>query len=212
MDHALAVTLLLAASLARAQDSGLGVADGRGGLYSVTNRSGRTSYFQITKLTMGGGILWNLPYDPGEDVHASMVVVDPDGNLYVGGTLRTNNRTYTMLAKCTASGGFSWRQIHDAGGDSSPTSMAVDPKGFVFIASTVYEPSSTFIRVLRYSQTGNYYWGSNYKAGRSAYSRNMMVDPNGCARVNAEVSFGDLSSGIEVRQVLFTPDGAVVPQ
>ncbi len=73
MGFALAVLLSIPA---RAQDSGaIGIADGRGGFYSVTNRQGRAGYFQITKLASNGGVLWNVPYDPGEDGRAAIAVL-----------------------------------------------------------------------------------------------------------------------------------------
>ncbi|MBI4348278.1 MAG: hypothetical protein HY553_15660 [Elusimicrobia bacterium] len=203
----------LLASAARAQDSGaIGVADGRGSFYSVTNRQGRAGYFQITKLAPQGGVLWNVPFNPGEDVRASVVAVDKEGSLLVAGTLRSGRRTYTLLAKFTPFGAFSWKQLHDAGSDSAPTALAVDADGNAYVASTVDADGTTFLRVARFGPTGAYFWGSNYKNGRSAYARAMTVDPSGDARVTAEVSFGDLSRGLQTRQVLFTTYGAVVPQ
>lgn len=207
-----AVFLCLLGVPASAQEGGLGLADGRGSFYSVTNRAGRRSYFQITKLTLAGGVLWNLPYDPGQDVQASVISVDKDGALLVAGTIKAPERDHVLLAKFSPFGAFQWRQTHDAAGDPLPTALGTDHEGNSYVVATISERDGSFLRVLRYGPQGNYFWGANYRAGVGSYGKMLTVDPNGDARVTSEVCFGDLSRGKQTRQVVFTTYGAVVPQ
>lgn len=194
------------------QDEGIGVADGKGAFYSVTNRRGSNGYFQVTKLSLSGAMQWNVAFDPRVDAQASAVAVDRDGNLIVAGTQMKDDRKLALVVKYAPSGALLWSRTQDAGGNAMPTSTAADADGNFYVAATVSDDQGSFVRVLRYNPVGAYFWGQNFRAGRSSYARGLSIDPSGDARATVEISYGDLSTGVQVKQVVFLTYGAVVPQ
>ena len=213
--HALAVALALLAGVGWGQvgqEEGIGVADGKGSFYSVTNRHAGNDYFQLTKLGLSGGLLWNVGYDPRADAQATAVAVDREGNLLVTGTQVVQDHKVVLLVKYSPYGALLWTRTQDAGGSPMPTSVAVDADGNAYVAATVSDDQGSFVRVFRYGSLGAYFWAQNFRAGRSSYPRGLSIDPSGDARTTVDISFGDLSTGVQTRQVLFTTYGAVVPQ
>ena len=220
MPRLLTFVLLLACAPARAQfaaqagEEGIGVQDGRGAFYSVTNRFGRgASYFQVTKVSFGGAVLWNVPYNPPADVTASVAAVDFDGNLVIAGTIKGKGRREFLVVKFLAGGSFFWKAVYEADADPVVTALAVDPGGFIYAAATVPEKGGSFVRMVRYGPSGAPYWGQPYRAGKTNYARLILIDPAGDARVTVETRYNDyLNTQAQIRQVLFTTNGGVVQQ
>lgn len=194
-------------------DSGLGLHDGRGSFYSVTNRPGANNdYFQVTKMTLGGAMLWNLPYNPGVDATASAAAVDAGGSIIVSGTIHGRARRDLLVAKFNAEGGLFWQQALPVGGNPVPTAMATDNDSHIYVAATVSEPTGSHVLVARYGPAGALFWKQIFRAGRTCYARSLVVDANGDAHATVEIRFGDPRySQAQIRQVVFTVSGAVVP-
>ena len=197
----------------RSMDEGLGVFDGKGSFYSVTNRYLSNAYFQVTKLTSSGAMVWNVPYNPGQDAGATALAVDKQGNLIVAGTLRDQNVRDLLVAKFTPDGAFYWKHVYQAGGNAVPTLVGADPDGNIYVAATVSDPTGSHLLVTRYGPSGALYWGLTYKIGRTNYPRALLVDGSGHAHITVETTLGNEAAGYyETRMVLFTSYGAVVPQ
>ncbi|MBI3548432.1 MAG: hypothetical protein HY078_05200 [Elusimicrobia bacterium] len=211
---AAAALLALLPQAARAQnESGIGVADNRGNFYSVTQRYGQTMYFQVTKLTLTGQVQWNVPYDPRVDVSPTALTVDGEGNVVVAGTIRQDKTKGILIVKLTSAGSVYWSQKRNSNGFAIPTVIATDDDGNIYAAATVTEQTGSFLKVIRFNSAGSVYWDQNYRAGRTSYARSMVIDRNGDAHVTVETYYGDpRTENAQVREVLFTVNGGVVPR
>lgn len=210
---ALAAGLFALAAHAQ-NEQGIGLADNKGNFYSVTQRYGNHAYFQVTKLSLTGQVQWNVPYDPGTDVSPAALAIDPDGNVIVAGTIKDQAGKSVLLVKFTPGGAMFWNQKRSAsGGYAIPTVIVTDYDGNIYVGATVSESSGSFLKVMRFNTAGSLYWEQPYRAGRTNYARSMVVDRNGDAHVTVETYFGDPRfENAQVRQVIFTVNGAVVPQ
>ena len=86
-------------------DEALGVSDGRGGFYSVSNRKDEgPPYFQVTKLASNGGVRWNAAFNPGVAVWATAVAIDNEGSLLVAGTFWNGAQRDILVVKFSATG------------------------------------------------------------------------------------------------------------
>jgi hypothetical protein len=188
------------------------------GATTLTNPSGITADFFLTKYDAAGNVLWAKSYGGADGDIATSVATDASGNAYVTGIFSgsvmvmgsftlTNASTGTndmFLAKIDAAGNVVWAK--NAGGTShdKPFSIALDLSGNIFVAGAFGSSSINFgtgalnntsttddAFLVKYDQTGAALWARS--AGGTSPDQATAVSTDSVGNVYIAGKFSSAS-------------------
>jgi hypothetical protein len=210
---------------ASAYFAGVGL-DKAGNIYMATNGA---SGILVVEFNPSGVQQWaTVVQSPGRSPSARMMVVDPSGNVYIGGQIHISSNSMLweyMTIKVTA-GVQQWMSTFEGSANqfSYVTGIAADTSGNCYVTGTSVGAHSYLIRsgmffiikrdtsfdmtTIKYGPTGTAVWTNTYNAGLNAgdFGFSVAVDPsNGTVYALGQSTTG---GGLDGDLIAYSPTGA----
>ncbi|MGB9742924.1 MAG: SBBP repeat-containing protein [bacterium] len=172
--------------------------DRGGNVYAVGYSTGEMTNqdILILKYSPTGNLSWVQRYDwRGQTDAASGVVVDANGNVYVGGYV-TDSLTGAdyITIKCDSAGNLQWVNRYNGPGNSSDivTGIAMDSAGNVYVTGYSYS-SSTYddFCTIKYTSAGVQQWVARYAGAGFDRAQAITTDGSGNVYVTGYIQPGN---------------------
>jgi hypothetical protein len=162
-----------------------GAVDSAGSVVSVGTSANATNDIVLIKYAADGTLLWTRTYDGPAHLtdQAKAVVVDKDGNIYVGGTSYTSaSAKEFILLKYNAAGTLQWAYTAAPGGNvNNFGGLGIDGNDNVYLAgSCAIGGGATNIVLIKIAPTEAVQWTKTYNfAAKADVAEALVVDTYG---------------------------------
>lgn len=155
---------------------------------SVYAQQGTTTFYTYAQLTIkydgAGNVLWTrTDTQPGQQLNTGhAIVVDRDGNSYVGGWFNGSD----VIRKFDAGGGLLWSRAFFAGGGQYPQvdDLALDATGQLIVAGAYYGSSGWNYYLAKLSPDASLEWWSDVPGDYLDVALDVVVDGEGLIHVS----------------------------
>jgi hypothetical protein len=164
--------------------------------------SARDTAGLLAKYDSSGNQLWVRRFGAaGTTTAAFGVTVDPDGELYVVGTVSDIARHDSFLTKFSVSGEQRWSRVTSNGPASDFIRVAADDRGHVYVAGlTITDPNAgDDVVVAQYDGSGNQVWARQFGTASNDLPTGIATDPLGDVYVVGEQDGYDLEASFLAR-------------
>lgn len=150
--------------------------DGDDNVYTVNYDAALGGDITLTKRTAQGELVWAVNPDHAQSPfweQATWVATDPDGNIFVSGTMKSGFsnpvNAASAITKFSPSGAVLWRHVYESDFDGSSTRKCiVDDAGSVYIFGLGIGEAGLVSTVKKFSSRGEPLWSYFDQAGIGA--------------------------------------------
>lgn len=187
-------------------------ADSGGNFYPVTARfDGRRDYIHISKLDVGGYLIWDADYATNFSQKPVAAAAGPD-NLIILSARQMQNYKTLALAAYSYQNYLVWETAFDDGAQIVPVAVVVDSAGNIYACGQTRSSTGQYrAKLWKYDRNGGYLWAVEYGNSGNSYAQQVQLLYNGSIELGVKAVTGGAEYGQYRRMsLIYSPDGQLL--